>query len=375
MAAGVIELGAEFLHGQDPVLFQLIREAHLGTESVSDQNRVFENGRFESTDVWNTFSKLTERIDLRAKDSSFLEFLNQQALDEQTRRMMLAFAEGFNAARADKLSAHGLRKAEYSADQMEGATQMRLRDGYTALVDHLVSSAQKNNATLLRGVRAQRIDWHKGGVHVQASRGVHSEEYMADAAIVTLPLGVLKARSVTFHPALPGKEEAINGLEFGHVRKIALEFKRIWWPEHDFGFVHALDEQIPTWWSHPAKPMITGWAGGPKAEALSQHTSAELEKLSLEILARIFSQSADELRAELISSYSFDWANDPHVCGAYSYIPVGGIFLPKQLGAPVDKTLFFAGEATAQDGQMGTVFGALNSGLRVAQEVQALFSP
>jgi monoamine oxidase len=370
----VVELGAEFLHGQDPALFQLIREAHLSTEPVSDQNRVFENGQFKSVDVWNTFSELTERIDLRSNDLSFLEFLNQQELNEQTHRMMLAFAEGFNAARADRLSAHGLRKAEYSAEQMEGATQMRLRDGYTALVDHLVSVAQKNGATLLRGVIVQRVDWNKGRVRIQASHGSHSEEYMADAAIVTLPLGVLKARSVTFHPSLPEKEEAINGLEFGQVRKIALEFKRVWWPEQDFGFIHALNEQLPTWWSHPVEPMITGWAGGPKAEALSQHTSAQMEKLSLEILARIFSQTAAGLHVELISSCSIDWATDPHVRGAYSYIPVGGLYLPKQLGAPVDNTLFFAGEATAQDAQMGTVFGALNSGLRAAREVQAISS-
>jgi monoamine oxidase len=35
----------------------------------------------------------------------------------------------------------------------------------------------------------------------------------------------------------------------------------------------------------------------------------------------------------------------------------------------VDGTLFFAGEATAMDGQMGTVFGALESGLRAAKEI------
>jgi protoporphyrinogen oxidase len=60
---GVVELGAEFLHGQDPSLFQLIRKAHLGTEPVSDQNRVFEKGQFKPVDVWNTFSELTKRIE------------------------------------------------------------------------------------------------------------------------------------------------------------------------------------------------------------------------------------------------------------------------------------------------------------------------
>jgi len=76
-------------------------------------------------------------------------------------------------------------------------------------------------------------------------------------------------------------------------------------------------------------------------------------------------------RPELVASYTHNWTQDPHVRGAYSYIPVGGLFLPKQLAAPVEHTLFFAGEATALDGQMGTVFGALESGHRAAREAQA----
>jgi monoamine oxidase len=35
----------------------------------------------------------------------------------------------------------------------------------------------------------------------------------------------------------------------------------------------------------------------------------------------------------------------------------------------VAETLFFAGEATVADAQMGTVFGALESGLRAAREI------
>jgi monoamine oxidase len=48
---------------------------------------------------------------------------------------------------------------------------------------------------------------------------------------------------------------------------------------------------------------------------------------------------------------------------------MNGLDLPKVLGAPVEGTLFFAGEATATDAQMGTVFGALESGLRAAGEI------
>ena len=88
-------------------------------------------------------------------------------------------------------------------------------------------------------------------------------------------------------------------------------------------------------------------------------------------LARLFSTSTDRVRSELLSVQTHNWASDPFARGAYSYIPVNGLFLPKQLSAPVENTLFFAGEATAHDAQMGTVFGALESGLRVAREVNS----
>ena len=63
-----------------------------------------------------------------------------------------------------------------------------------------------------------------------------------------------------------------------------------------------------------------------------------------------------------------DWSDDPFSRGAYSYIKVGGLSARAALASPVEKTLFFAGEATATDGQGGTVNGALVTGERAARE-------
>jgi monoamine oxidase len=41
----------------------------------------------------------------------------------------------------------------------------------------------------------------------------------------------------------------------------------------------------------------------------------------------------------------------------------------RQLAAPLQETLFFAGEATDTEGEAATVTGALQSGLRAAREV------
>ena len=63
-----------------------------------------------------------------------------------------------------------------------------------------------------------------------------------------------------------------------------------------------------------------------------------------------------------------DWGRDPFARGAYSYVAVGGGNARAALAMPVDGTLFFAGEATSNDGQGGTVNGALETGERAARE-------
>jgi monoamine oxidase len=67
--------------------------------------------------------------------------------------------------------------------------------------------------------------------------------------------------------------------------------------------------------------------------------------------------------------FSHDWQADPFSRGAYSYAAVGGSRAGEELGAPLDATLFFAGEATQSDGQNATVHGAIASARRVAREV------
>ena len=66
----------------------------------------------------------------------------------------------------------------------------------------------------------------------------------------------------------------------------------------------------------------------------------------------------------------FDWRlGDPFARGAYSYVAVGGVEAPAELGRPLGATLFFAGEATDGRGDSGTVHGAIESGWRAAREV------
>jgi monoamine oxidase len=361
-----IELGAEFVHGQSKPLMEAIERAKLRTMPVPDIHRVFENGQFSEINLWDTISEVLNRIDIRKPDCSIETFL--YSVEEPARTLIRNFVTGFDAADTHRISAHAVRRAEYAGNQMQMDSQSRIVEGYSALVNKLVHEIEARGGRLIPGAMVRRIRWSPGNVGAYVERIGGTETFAADAALVTLPVGVLKENDVKFEPSLPEKIEAARGIEFGNVVKITFHFQNALW--EDFGFIHAPSQPIPTWWSDSRGPLITGWAGGPKADALLTFSDAELETLGLEIFGKILSgrPTVTDLRAYLIATHYHNWAADPCIRGAYSYIPVNGLDFPKLLAAPVARTLFFAGEATVLDGQTGTVFGALETGLRAAHE-------
>lgn len=360
-----IELGAEFVHGRSQALLKAIERAKLSVQPVCGQNQLFENGKLRKGDIWDTVAEVFNQIDPRAPDCSFDAFLDQKQIGEPARTYARSFVMGFDAANPGRVSAHALLRAEYASEHMAGDKSMRVTPGYSALVEYLAKQIERNGGHLIPSARVRRIEWNKGEVEAFTNR----KRFRADAAIVTLPLGILKAGKVQFVPSLPDKIEAANGLEFGNVVRMVFHFKESSW--NDFGFLHAFDQPIPTWWSDPRGPILVGWAGGPKADALLKFNTPGLETMGLEILGKILfgGSTVEALHKRLLACHYFNWADDADIRGAYSYIPVNSMDLPKLLAAPVAETLFFAGEATVADAQTGTVFGALESGLRAAKEV------
>jgi monoamine oxidase len=366
-----IELGAEFIHGESKPLLDAVREAGLTKQEVAVQGRLFQDGHFKAADIWDRAGEIFNRVNPAEPDASFDEFLaRQDDVDAAVKKSVRNFVEGFNAAHANRISAQALLRAEQSAEQMNGSKQYRIDAGYSALIDFLEEEIKKTGGALIKNARAKQVTWKPGLVEVSVDGGNGLEIFSADTAVITLPLGILKTEEVKFSPPLPEKLKASREMEFGNVVKVIFRFREPFW--EDFGFIHALDEAIPTWWNDPRGPVLVGWTGGPHADALLGFSHSQLEEIGLEILGKIFFIRSDLLRSQLVASHYWNWADDPNTRGAYSYIPVNGLDLPQVLAAPVAGTLFFAGEATVADAQMGTVFGALESGLRAAREIHGL---
>jgi monoamine oxidase len=161
----------------------------------------------------------------------------------------------------------------------------------------------------------------------------------------------------------------------GAVARVSLCFgSEVWETQQRFAtdaFLFTGDPPFPAWWvsSPPPFPVVTGWAAGPHARALAGVGDAERVRVALDALTVVLGIDPVLLHQGLRGGFSHDWQTDRFSRGAYSYAAVGGSDAGEELGAPLDATLFFAGEATESDGQNATVHGAMASARRVAREV------
>jgi monoamine oxidase len=376
-APAPIELGAEFLHGSAPETMAIVREAGLIAVDVPD-NRWERRGRkhYPSKDFWGRLEHIMGRMSAtRDPDRSFHEFLATAPGGRKfarDRALAREFIEGFHAADPLRISERALAKGGSphgdAAEQRTG----RVVDGY----DHVpgwLARAPHDSVRLRTAVT--RIEWEPGAVHVDTTKG----SYSAKAIVVTLPIGVLQARpgdagAVSIHPALPKLEEALSLLSSGPVTRVVMLFREEFWGKGalaQMSFMQGSDPEAQALWtlSPQRAPMIVVWSGGRRGAALAQLSADERRDRALASAARMFGAPHKTLTRLLVESWTHNWEDDPFARGAYSYPMVGGSKAGESLTRPVRGTIYFAGEATVDEADSGTVHGAIRSGHRVASQV------
>lgn len=367
-----IELGAEFIHGGNAGTFSIVDAAALAVAELPDDHWWSEDGQWERIeDFWGQIDRVRAKITARRRDVPFAEFLRaQRNLSPRLRELARSFVEGYHAAHADRMSTLVLRKAD--GEQDDDNRQFRIAQGQDALIEWLRAGIDPQHAELRLGSVVTRVEWSRGSVAVGCTRG---PVIRAKKLIVTIPVGVWKAPpdqegAIRFDPPLRDKERALEKIEAGHVVKIAFRFRERFWEERgNVNFLHSADRFMPTWWTTAPfrSPLITGWAGGPAADELLSEGADAVADRTLEALSRAWCVPRRRLDALLVGTFVHDWQRDPFSRCAYSYAAVGGQQAHAALARPVQKTLFFAGEATSGD-ETGTVSGAIESGIRAARE-------
>ena len=380
-AAGIFELGAEFVHGLPPDLWNLIQEADFRTEEFVGKPVCYQHGELRDCgSSWEEDFDLLEQLKNRkGPDCSFAEYLDRQNIHGARRQHLVSYVEGFNAADHRIIGIAALAKQQTAEDQIGGDRAFRICGGYAQVPEFLAKKLQDAGGTISLETHVQSIAWKPGEVELACRSQGETLRLAANHAVITLPLGVLQQRSVEFSPEPAEILHAAQSLRMGHVRRIHLLFRERFWANRkeiqldldDLNFLFAFPEIPSTWWTQfPIRnASLTAWVGGPRADTLAEMNTAQLEKMSCQVLARLFHMDPSHMEALLIESRSHDWQRDPLSLGAYSYVPAGAISAPDQMSKPVAGTLYFAGEHTDTTGHWGTVHAALGSGIRAATQM------
>jgi monoamine oxidase len=330
-----VELGAEFVHGRHPALWSLLISSRAHIEEVPSRG----GGQDETDAVFDAMK--------RAPEQSFAEFVDKVAAPASAKRSATAFVEGFNAADRNQVSVEWLKAEEAASDEIEGERAFRLRSGYDTVANHLAHGLE-----IRLNSPVHRIDWQPGEV-------VFNGQLRAPRAIVTVPIAILAEGHLQIFPEPPILRETREAIGIGQAIRVVLRYSEA----IDYtGFAHGGGSFGACWTDGP---VATAWVAGPKAERLKDLTAEDLKGLASESLREMLKKDLGDPKA----SWLHDWRKDPYAREAYSYVRVNGMETQARLRLPIEDTIWLAGEAAGPAGHVGTVHGAIASGIDAAKSL------
>ena len=362
-----LEMGASWIQGaRDNPLTDLANQAQVQTVST-DYDQVAKlavDPRLQPLDYQEkTWRRFVERARDEVDGGSLGAAVDAAATSEELsgpERAQLAYyvnteIEDEYAADASQLSAMTFDTGRYT-----GGPQVIIPSGYDALPRLLADGLQIALNTPVTAVTRRA-----GSVTVRSG----DTTFDGPAAIVTVPLGVLKSGAITFDPPLPeGHAHAVNALGFGVLSKSFFRFDRRTW-QHENAFYQFIGTQPGVWaqwFTMPiaAGPIVLAFNAGDRGRSVESSSPNDLIASALPIARQLFGDNASPVEVRTSS-----WTTDPYARGAYSFhAPGSGLDDRRQLQEPIGDRLYLAGEAVGVNNP-ATVHGAVLSGQYAAAEL------
>jgi monoamine oxidase len=223
--------------------------------------------------------------------------------------------------------------------RLEGGQNLLVRNGYGALAEKTALAVRPR-----LGVKVLAIDWGGTSIIVTTDKG----QIRARKAIVTVPIGVLKAESIKFTPSLPSATlRALDGLRMGALSKLALRFGEDRYGFQPTQFLAEIGDptQAITFEAWPFNhDLIIGVFGGDYARGLAKLGEAAATD---HVLERFIKIAGSEVRKSFKGSKLVGWSEDEFARGSYAVALPGKMNSRDELARPVGDRIWFAGEATA----------------------------
>lgn len=365
-----IELGAEEIHGHKSTWYDIVKDSGATFLKDNTTERFFVDGAVQDLDEItgdDDYMKLRNLIDnlsdYSGADMTMEEYLTQEGIAAR----VLPLAQAWLGNESGTSNNHFGLKGAAEGDRLWSAgnqNEMVADKGFRAILEEKFASVIPD---VILNASVFRIDHTLNTVRCDDLNG---NSYESDKVIVTVPLGVLKAKIVNFVPELSfNKLDAINTLGMGPGMKVILKFSNRFWPE-ETGSIYG-GTRVPEYWAtavgrSSTDNILTAFVHGDFAASLSALGSGLVPAVCADLDAMFGGTVATD---SLVDSHVEDWGINPYYQGTYSFPTVGSGNARKLLASPIGNKVFFAGEATHTEGHYATVHGALETGYRAAQEV------
>lgn len=373
-----IENGAEFIHGDRAVTWQLVQALQSPTIEIGKhtnysyeyEGKLYSYEEMLSRADFARVFRLEEyeigQVDPHASDCSVKEWLAQLGITPQAQYAGGQFLAHPYLAEPEDIGVADL--AHEVRVHHAGYGNFRLRDGYDQVLTFIAHGLKIHLGTAVKSVQ-----WDAGSIKISAIAGNGDlVQFTADRLVITVPLSLLQQNAIDFDPLLPiEKTWAIHALRMGSVLKLQVEFSEVFW-NSDVSLYAGLGV-VPVWWSpgyrrQQVRPVLIAFVGGKRALALNAYPEPEALSHALDDLCRMF--ESDAPRRLFVKGRRISWIDDPWSRGGYSYVPTGAYGARQALAKPVQGVLFFAGEATVTESNPATVHGAIETGMRAAREIR-----
>ncbi len=240
--------------------------------------------------------------------------------------------------------------------------------GYGALVERHAQGLDIRTSTPVTA-----IDYSGAGVVLETPKG----NLRVRAAVVTIPVGVLKSGAVRFTPELPAEtRDGLDGLAMGALSKIGLKFNG-----QRFGIAPGTDlwQRLGPRASFDfecwpfGRDIVIAYFGGDHARDVVGRGEREALNIVLDEFVKLVGADA---RKSFERGVVHGWSVEPYSLGCYSHALPGHADSRAKLARPVAERLFFAGEATPIEEDFGgamTAGGASLAGVAAARAAAKLF--
>ena len=387
----LVELGSQWIHGnnkQKNPISKLVQHFQTPTLKAGESEGGVWSKEFQShdkprripyadlkkvrskvfSDGWYSFmEKYQDADDDQSLRKTTDMFITKKHLDHDDRRV-LEYCLHSNITTEYAASLQDISTYWWDNDSSMGGSDAVIKPGYSHLVEQYASSFRDR---IYLHSPVTDIDWSDhGNIKVTYLHGATKSTVKARHVIVTVPLGVLQAKTIVFHPSLPAsKQKAIQRLGVGLLDKVILKWDKhenLPWPKN-VEWVEKMATPQERWTEFYNFQPVTGdnilvaFTAGRDAGRIERLDDDNVLEEVLLSLKEMFDTDIPDPAAFTVTR----WSADEYARGSYSFYKVGSEPEDrKNLRAPLDNRLFFAGEACSMK-YPSTTHGALLTGLEM----------